>query len=103
MYYAVNYPDEVEAIIGINESNPNQTKTNKDAELSSFLTLLNKLGIIRNVTYLLPSADNGMNKNNYYTAEQMKIRKMATTWNSMNVSVINEANAVKKIRKRYMT
>jgi pimeloyl-ACP methyl ester carboxylesterase len=94
MYYAINYPNEVEAIIGIDESIPNQTKINKDADMSPNLTLLNTTGIIRDITYLLPSADNGMNKNNYYSAEQVKVSKMATTWNSVNVSVINEFNMV---------
>jgi len=94
LYYAMNYPNEVEAIIGIDESVPNQTKINKDPDMSSALTLLNNLGIIRDITYLLPSTDDGMNQNNYYTKEQLKIKKMATAWNSVNVSVINEFNRV---------
>ncbi|WP_313258016.1 alpha/beta fold hydrolase [Lacrimispora sp.] len=94
MYYAINYPNEVEAIIGIDESIPNQTKINKDSNMSPYLTLLNTFGIIRDITYLLPSADDGMNKNSYYSAEQVKINKMATAWNSVNVSVINEFNMV---------
>jgi pimeloyl-ACP methyl ester carboxylesterase len=94
MYYAINYPNEVEAIIGIDESIPNQTKINKDADMSPNLTLLNTTGIIRDITYLLPSADNDMNINNYYSAEQIKVNKMATTWNSVNESVINEFNMV---------
>jgi pimeloyl-ACP methyl ester carboxylesterase len=94
MDYAIDYPNEVEAIIGIDESKPNQTKINKDSNMSSYLTLLNNLGIIRDITYLLPSVEDGMNKNNYYSAEQVKIKKMATAWNSLNVSVINEFNMV---------
>ncbi|MBU3156704.1 alpha/beta fold hydrolase [Clostridium estertheticum] len=94
MYYAVNYPKEVEAIIGIDESKPNQTKSNKDANMSPYLTLLNTFGIVRDITYLLPSVDDGMNKNNYYSTKQIKMKKMATTWNSGNVSVINEFNMV---------
>lgn len=94
LYYAMNYPHEVEAIIGIDESVPNQTKINKDPDMSPALTLLNNLGIIRDITYLLPSTDDGMNQNNYYTKEQLKIKKMATAWNSVNVSVINEFNMV---------
>lgn len=94
MYYAINYPKEVEAIIGIDQSIPNQTKNNKGASMSSYLTLLNTLGIVRDITYLSPSADDGMNKNNYYSAEQVKLKKMATVWNSVNVSVINELNMV---------
>lgn len=94
LYYAMNYPNEVEAIIGIDESVPNQTKINRDPDMSPALTLLNNLGIIRDITYLLPSTDDGMNQNNYYTKEQLKIKKMATAWNSVNVSVINEFNMV---------
>lgn len=94
MYYAINYPNEVEAIIGIDESIPNQTKINKDAYMSPNLTLFNTLGISRDIAYLSPSADDGMNKNNYYSAEQVKLKKMATTWNSVNISVINEMNMV---------
>lgn len=94
LYYAMNYPNEVEAIIGIDESVPNQTKINRDPDMSPALTLLNNLGIIRDITYLLPSTDDGMNQNNYYTKEQLKIKKMATAWNSVNVSVINDFNMV---------
>ena len=94
LYYAMNYPNEVEAIIGIDESVPNQTKINKDPDMSSALTLLNNFGIIRDITYLLPSVDDGMNQNNYYTEEHLEINKMATAWNSVNVSVINEFNRV---------
>jgi pimeloyl-ACP methyl ester carboxylesterase len=94
MHYAINYPTEVEAIIGIDESVPNQTKINKDANMSPYLMLLNTLGIVRDITYLLPSTDDGMNKNNYYTAEQVKMKKIATAWNSLNISVTNEYNMV---------
>ncbi|WP_349669062.1 alpha/beta hydrolase [Lacrimispora sp.] len=96
MYYAIKYPDEVEAIIGIDESVPNQTKINKDPDMSHSLTLLNTFGIIRDVTYLLPEAEDTKNKNKDYTEEQIKIRKMATAWNNVNVSVINEFNRVNK-------
>lgn len=93
-YYALNYPTEVEAIIGIDTSIPNQTKKDKDEYLPPFLSLLNSLGIMRDKCYLLPSTDNSMNVNNYYTLEQMKLNKMATAWNSANRTVINEANMV---------
>ncbi|RKD31859.1 alpha/beta fold hydrolase [Lacrimispora algidixylanolytica] len=94
MYYAKNYPNEVEAIIGIDESVPNQTKTNKDEDMSHNLTLLNTLGIMRDLSYLSPSADDGMNQNNYYSAELVKLKNKATLWNSLNVSIINELNTV---------
>ena len=94
MDYAINYPNEVEAIIGIDESIPNQTKINKDAYMSPNMTLFNTLGILRDIAYISPGADDGMNKNNYYSAEQVKLKKMATVWNSVNVSVINELNMV---------
>lgn len=93
-YYALNYPNEVEAIIGIDTSIPNQTKKDKDEYMPTSLSLLNSLGIMRDKSYLLPSTDNGMNVNNYYTLEQMKLNKMATAWNSANRTVINEANMV---------
>lgn len=94
MDYAINYPNEVEAIIGIDESIPNQTKINKDAYMSPNMTLFNTLGILRDIAYISPGADDGMNKNNYYSAEQVKLKKMATVWNSVNISVINEMNMV---------
>ncbi|WP_324824760.1 alpha/beta hydrolase [Sinanaerobacter sp. ZZT-01] len=94
LYYAINYPNEVEAIIGIDESRPNQTKTNKYENMSPSLALLNTLGIIRDITFLLPNVDDGMNENNFYSAEQVKFKKIATAWNSVNTSVINEMNMV---------
>lgn len=94
MYYAQKYPDEVEAIIGIDETVPNQTKNNKDDDMEPNLTLLNTFGILRDISYLSPSIDDGMNINNYYTANQVKLKEKATLWNSVNVSVINEMNMV---------
>lgn len=94
MYYAKKYPNEVEAIIGIDESVPNQTKTNKDEDMSSSLTLLNTLGILRDISYLSPSADDGMNQNNYYSEELVKLKSKATLWNTANVSIVNEINTV---------
>jgi len=99
MYYAINYPKEVEAIIGIDVSTPNQTKINKYANMSPYLRLFNTFGIVRDIAYLLPSVDDGMNKNNYYSGEQVKINKIATVWNDGNVSVINEINMVNKNTK----
>lgn len=96
LYYAIKYPDEVEAIIGIDESVPNQTKVSKDPDMSHSLTLLNTFGIIRDITYLLPEAEDTKYKNKNYTEDQIKIRKMATAWNNVNVSVINEFNRVNK-------
>lgn len=99
MYDAINFPKEVEAIIGIDASMPNQTKTNKDPNMSPYLTLLNTFGIVRDVTYLFPGADDGMNKNNYYSTDQLKLKKMATAWNSLNETVINEFNMVNENTK----
>lgn len=94
MYYAEHFHSEVEAIIGIDVTAPNQTKLEKNANMSPGLALLNSLGILRDISFLSPSADDGMNKNNYYSAEQVKLKKMATTWNNANISVINEMNMV---------
>lgn len=94
MYYAIKYPGEVEAIIGIDESVPNQTKTNKDDNMSRNLTLLNTSGLLRDLSIIFPDIDDGMNKNNYYSADQVKLKKKAVIWNSLNVSVINEMNKV---------
>ena len=99
MYYAINYPKEVEAIIGIDQSIPNQTKINKFDSMSPYLTLFNTFGIVRDIAYLLPSVDYGMNKNNYYSAEQVKINKLAAVWNDGNISVINEINMANKNTK----
>lgn len=93
-YYALNYPNEVEAIIGIDSSIPNQTKRDKDEYMPTFLSVLNSMGVMRDIFYFLPSTENDMNKNNYYTSEQMKINKMASAWNSANRTVLNELNMV---------
>lgn len=94
LYYAINYPNEVEAIIAIDESIPNQTINNQNGSMSPDLTLLNTLGILRDISYLSPSEDDGMNKDNYYSAKQVKLKEKATIWNNVNVSVIKEYNMV---------
>lgn len=93
-YYALNYPNEVEAIIGIDTSIPNQTKRDKDELMPTFLSLLNSFGIMRDRFYLLPSIDTGMNDYSFYTKEQLKINKMASAWNSANKTVLSELNMV---------
>lgn len=88
--YAIKYPNEVEAIIGIDASKPNQTITGPSMAMPKELSVLNLLGVYR----FIANVDPIMNEKNIYTEEQLKLVKRATAWNSLNRTIINELNHV---------
>lgn len=84
--YALTYPDEVEAIIGIDASVPNQTKITPPPQVPKLLGFLNKIGLYR----LLDTANTEMNSSGYYSDEALKLAEQAAKWNTMNDTVIDE-------------
>jgi pimeloyl-ACP methyl ester carboxylesterase len=97
LYYALKFPDEVAAILGIDESKPDQAKTNKFAKMKmgAWISYLNSAGIFRTLIYLIPSLA-GIRKefkeNATYSEEQWKFIEMASAWNAFNVSIVTEQN-----------
>ena len=99
LYYALKYPEEVAAIIGIDESKPNQANAEavKKMKAGSWLSILNAAGIFRAVIYLLPDVagfKKAFQNNPDYPEEQWKQIAMASAWNVFNLSIITEQNWV---------
>jgi len=102
LYYAIHYPEEVGAIIGIDESKPNQADTAKYAKKKmvfwlSWLSPLNSLGILRALIYLIPGSAGilkAYENNRYYDEDQKKLIRSANAWNAFNSTIGNEFNSV---------
>lgn len=97
LYYAIHYSDEVAAIIGIDESKPNQANTEKLAKMKTgvWLSYLSATGIIRPILFLFPTLAGGKDEyNSYYSEEQKGFLKSATAWNAYNPTIIEELNGV---------
>ncbi len=84
--YAMTYPEEVEAIIGIDASVPNQTKITSPPKVSGLMGIMNKMGFFR----LLDTTNAEMNTGGYYTDVELKLAEYAAKWNSMNFTMIDE-------------
>ncbi|MCM3784707.1 alpha/beta hydrolase [Neobacillus mesonae] len=96
LYYAHEYPGEVEAVVGIdailpaaltyfNESPPSMPGYMKYAAPSG----LARLAVSLNGSSYLPLATEGT-----YTEENLAMTKALTSWNGYNKNVIQEANEV---------
>jgi pimeloyl-ACP methyl ester carboxylesterase len=99
MYYAIHHPDEVEAIIGIDESKPDQANSGpiskkKAGLIPSFVSFLNSTGIFRAIVFLFPGLMKEYDNSRYYSEEQKQLVKSATVWNLYNGDIVNEANSI---------
>jgi pimeloyl-ACP methyl ester carboxylesterase len=97
--YALRYPDEVQTIIGIDESKPNQAKSGpifkkKTHLIPSSMSFINSMGIFRALLSVLPEFSSEYKNNKFYSVEQWQLIKAATAWNLYNGNVVNEANSI---------
>lgn len=98
MYYANQYPNEVEAIIGIDPTLPQVTEYfNESApKMPTYFSFLAPTGIARlaiqlGIIDILPIADEGT-----YTMENLAMTKMISAWNGYNKNIVDEANEIEK-------
>lgn len=98
MQYVQSYPEEVEAIVGIDMSMPNQTKYEEISQISKSMLLLAKLLDVTGITRLqLLTGDpylTGMAAGGYYTDEDMRHVKAIYAKNSASKSLIDENNRI---------
>lgn len=94
MYYTNTYPDEVEAVIGIDALLPQATQYFHvpPMKLPKLFSVVGPTGLVRlavalNPREYLPIAEDGL-----YTDENLKMTKVLSGWNSYNKSVLNEIN-----------
>lgn len=93
MYYANKYPDEVQAIIGIDITLPQAVEYFGEAvpQMPKYMSLIAPGGLARIAAYIVPSdilpvADKGT-----YSAENLKLTQRITAWKAYNRNVVNEA------------
>ncbi|WP_089742414.1 alpha/beta fold hydrolase [Gracilibacillus ureilyticus] len=97
MYFANVYPNEVEAVIGIDPMLPQALEYfNESApDIPGYMSYLAPTEMARLATYItpdsfLPIADDGT-----YSEENLKITKAISAWKVYNKNVVSEANQIK--------
>lgn len=97
MYYVNKYPDEVEAIIGIDATLPDATAYFHESAptLPEFLSLVAPTGIARLAMYISPDDFLPIAENGTYTQKNLKMTKAITAWKGYNRNIVQEANELK--------
>ncbi|RDW16498.1 alpha/beta hydrolase [Oceanobacillus arenosus] len=97
MYYANNYPDEVEALIGIDPTLPQALEYFDESvpSMPSYLRYVAPTGIARLALYLSPDNFLPIADEDTYTEENLKMTKAISAWKGYNKNVIDEANRMK--------
>lgn len=97
MYYANKYPDEVQAIAGIDITLPQAVEYFNESVpgLPAYMSLTAPSGLARLASYIdpsniLPIADEGT-----YSDENKKLTKIITAWKAYNKNVVNESRELK--------
>jgi pimeloyl-ACP methyl ester carboxylesterase len=92
IYYSIEYPDEVEAVIGLDIALPEHYAYGQTEKKSYFETTLMLMGLYRvvslfNPSLKMPNADEGL-----YSEEALKQIRMMYCWNFYNKTLVNEWN-----------
>lgn len=98
MYYANEYPDEVEAIIGIDPTLPQALEYFDEAapKMPSYFSFLAPTGIARLALLIkeenfLPLAEDGT-----YSDDNLTMTKAISAWKGYNKNIVEEANEIQK-------
>lgn len=96
IWYANKYPDEVEAIIGIDCSLPTQTDyfEGENPHVISLAKIANPIGVQRLVCMISPLSFISDNREGLYDDENLSQQKILSNKVGFNSTVINETNAV---------
>lgn len=94
MYYATKYPGEVKAIIGLDDSKPNQMKNNNSVNKHEYDKIKNVLGVYRiidyfNKDYMEDMYCKGMDKS-LYGADLLDLMHKDFIWHYNSTPNINE-------------
>jgi pimeloyl-ACP methyl ester carboxylesterase len=90
--YCEKYPEEVEAVIGMDISVPEAYEVAGDPGADYFINIARHLGLVRIFTALVPAI--GFvpnNEENAYSESDLNTLAMFTNWNSFNETILNEA------------
>lgn len=96
LQYTLLYPNEVEAVIGIDSSVPNQTKYVEEESISAALPLIGKFFDLTGITRISMNASNpyfkDMLKGGYYSESDILLEREAASRNTASNAVVNERN-----------
>lgn len=97
IYYANEYPDEVEAIIGIDATLPKMVEYFNESvpAMPQILSHVAPIGIARLVLYINPEDFLPIAEDGTYSKENLKMTKAISAWKGYNKNVVNEANEIK--------
>ena len=95
-WYANKYPEEIEAIVGIDCALPKQTEyfDGENPHVTNFAKVANVFGIQRLLYMISPNSFISGNKSNEYTDDNLSQQKLISYKVGFNATVINETNAV---------
>ncbi|SOC24338.1 pimeloyl-ACP methyl ester carboxylesterase [Ureibacillus xyleni] len=93
MYYANQYPDEVEAVIGIDSTLPMATEYFQETapSLPGFLKFVAPTGIARAAVNIIPDNFLPIAAEGTYSNENLSMTKRLSAWKAYNRNVIEEA------------
>lgn len=93
MYYANRYPDEVQAIAGIDITLPQAVEYFGESvpQMPGYMSWIAPGGLARLATYIIPSDLLPVAGEGTYSDENLKLTKRITAWRAYNKSVVNEA------------
>ncbi|NLG03892.1 MAG: alpha/beta hydrolase, partial [Clostridia bacterium] len=97
IYYANTYPEEVEAVVGIDCTLPRMTEYFEEAapaQISSSLGYLCDLGVMRLICMIAPDNFISDNTNALYSKENLQNQKFLASRMSNNTTVINQSNHI---------
>lgn len=97
MYFANTYPEEVEAVIGIDPTLPQMLDYYGETAptMPRYLSYLAPTGIARIALTITPDSFLPIAEKGVYSEENLTMTKAISTWNGYNRSVVAEANEIK--------
>lgn len=97
IYYANQYPDEVEAVIGIDCTLPGMTEYFNEeypAQMSPLVGQLPNMGVMRIIGYLAPDNFGSNNAAGYYSEENLSMQRKIGMWKASNRNVVDQSNHI---------
>lgn len=97
-WYANKYPEEVEAIVGIDCALPRQTEFFEDENphVPGIAKIANPIGLQRLLCMIYPASLISDNSKGVYTDENLTEQKLLSNKVGFNTTVINEGNAIEE-------
>lgn len=102
MYYVNQYPNEIEAIIGIDSTLPKATEYFQEAapSLPGYLKLVAPMGIARAAVTVIPDNFLPIAEEGTYSVDNLKMTEKLSSWNAYNSNVIDEAKELSENIKK---